>query len=1161
MKIKWKRASCSHGRKVLILAMKTSILLYCAVAFSFGTVSRGFSQNARIRIATDITLSVAQVFDLIQNQTNYEFVYRPDLIRDIPPVEIGKGEIKASDLLRMALPSGKYSYDFFDNTIVVKRKEAISVSPPEIQPIQIEGVVTGEDGLPLPGITVYVSNNEPVANKPVNRDFIVRGTSTDIDGKYTLMAEPGYFLVASSIGYEFTYQKITSGKTTYNIVLKEQISALDEVMVVGYGTTKKRDLTGSVGSMDADDIQQIKTQSVDQTLVGKIAGVHVQTRGGQPGQGAFVQIRGLSQIRGDNQPLYVVDGVPITITPNTESLGLINYGERENPLLAINPNDIERIDILKDASAAAIYGSRGANGVVIITTKRGKRNSEPRFSFNISTTIQNPVKTYDFLNASQYRDLTISQAQNTLNDYDESLWELYFPNEYGIVTDPDSYFGSANTDWQDMILNKNALWTQYNFSMSGGTEKVNYFTSISISDQEGTLIDNKFTRYSYSGNLDANVTDHFKIGASISYNYSKNRIGGFNNLYHAAFRPDLAAYNADGSYTTYMGSYGEQYTYFGNGKQSRNKAISKNMLGSVYGEINILDGLKFRSQINVAVNQDRTDNFSTSKSETALFEEMYYSRPGARLGVQTNNSWATNFTNTLNYNKTIFEDHTIDAVVGVSWDRTRYDAESQNYRGFPDDDILTDINSASFFDSAESESLEQGLNSLFGRVNYNYKNRYLATFTARRDGSTKFGPDNRYGFFPSGALAWNMHNERFMEKFDQIDQLKLRASIGRVGSDNLPSFTYLAYYQALENNDSFYDGQNGIAVTGVPNTGIRWESTDQLDLGLEFDLFNHRLNGEIVYYEKNTSGIILFTPIPSETGATSWNTNIADVSNRGWEITVGGDIFRNQDFRWNSSINFSTLKNNVDQLYGADAGTQTGIIEGQPIGVITGYDVIKIAQSQDEIDELNSAAGGLYQESLTQEGDYIFRDIDGDGKITTDDRGPIGNPNPDFFGGWINQLSYKNWDFTMNWNFVHGTERQYDQISSLYYLQTNSNTTTLALDTWTPDYRNAPYARYGSPSHGYTPTSRSVVDASYIKLRSVSVSYNLPKEWLSKFGVSNTRLTLSGNNLITITDYPGLDPEDVVTTGFANRSTNFNADGGLSYPNSRNFTFSLNIAF
>lgn len=1159
MKIKIIKAVFFKRKSISTLIMRTIILFLSLALFSF-TPLELLSQNVKIVIKNDKKATVDQVFELIKKQTNYRFVYRSDMFDDLPKIQLEKGTISVNTLLEKSLSKGNFRYEVAsNNTIIIKEapvQTAKTVTAAEA--IEIKGKVTDVNGQPIPGITVYVSSYKPTG-ADMGKNFVIRGTTTDFDGSFSITAEVGYYIVASGVGFQLYTEQITKSKTSYAIILKEEISALEEVMVVGYGTTKKKDLTGSVGSITSEDIQQIKTQTIDNALIGKIPGVNVQSRGGAPGGGSSVNIRGLTQIRGDNQPLYVIDGTPISITPNSESLGLINYGSRENPLLAINPDDVERIDVLKDASAAAIYGSRAASGVIIVTTKRGKRGQAPKFSFTASSTFQNPVKTYDYLSADEYIKFSTEKAKQTLNSYPEIYWP-YFPQENAIVNNPDTYFGKANTDWQDLITNKNALWTQYSFNVNGGSDRVNYMMSAGISDQEGVMIENDFKRYTFSTNLDANVTNSFKVGGSVNYNYSINKNKGFSSLALGSFRPDLPAYNEDGSYSTFVGNYGEQYTALGDGIQTRKKALSKNLIGSIYGEVQIISGLKFKSQLNVSINSDESNQFSTSKSTNALFYGLYYDRPGARLDVQRNEGWTTAFENTLSYNKTISEDHRIDAVAGVSWNRTRYDAEAQHYRGFPDDNTLINLGSSNFTDSVESESVEQGLNSIFGRINYSYKSKYLATFTARRDGSTKFGPDNRYGFFPSGALAWNVHNEDFLKEVSFINQLKLRASIGRTGSDNLPSFTYLAYYQSLENGDSFYDGQNGIAVTGVPNSKIKWEETSQLDLGVDFSLFNNRVTGEVVYFEKNTSGIILFTPLPYETGSISWNTNVADVSNKGWEFLIGVDVIRTKNFRWNSSFNISTVKNNVDNLYGGSAGSQT-VIQGKPLGVITGYDVIKIAQTQGEIDALNTAAGGVYQSTLTQPGDYIFKDINGDGKITTADRGPIGDINPDYFGGWNNTVTYKNWDFSMNWNFSQGAQRQYDKISNLYYFDAISNPTSEVFDTWTPENPNAPYAIYGSATHGYTSTSRSVVNASYIKLRSASIGYNLPTVLFKNTGISRARLSLSGNNLITISDYPGLDPEDVISSSFANRTTGFVRDAGSSYPNTRTFTFSLNVTF
>ncbi|WP_157487259.1 SusC/RagA family TonB-linked outer membrane protein, partial [Gelidibacter algens] len=574
-----------------------------------------------------------------------------------------------------------------------------------------------------------------------------------------------------------------------------------------------------------------------------------------------------------------------------------------------------------------------------------------------------------------------------------------------------------------------------------------------------------------------------------------------------------------------------------------------------------IDGFKFKSQINLSSNDDDTESFVPSYNNG--YNANAFGRPGATLYTQSNISWSASFINTINFIKKI-NNHRIDAVLGVSWDQSRVEYNGLTYRGFPDDSNLINTGSAQFVEFPSSAHNQNGLNSLFTRVNYIYNDKYLATFTARRDTSTKFGPGNRSGFFPSGALAWNVHNEGFFKNQNIIELLKIRTSLGKTGSDNLDSFSYLAYY----NTGTFYAGNAGITVDRIPNANIRWEETNQFDIGLEFGLFNNRLNGEVVYFKKNTSDIILKVPVPAETGSAFWDSNVADVSNKGWEIVIGGDVLSTKDFNWNSSLNISFIKNNVDRLNGGstNGGLNIGIFEGHPIGSIEGPVVVKIAQTQAEINALNAASPtGIYDSNLRLPGDYIFEDLDGDGRYTTaGDRKVLGDINPDYFGGWNNRITYKNWDLGMNWTFANGIKKDYEVISFGW----NSNSWDVNVDklavkeSWTPENTGAKYARFGSRSNFFA-NSRSVMDASYIKLRSSSIGYNLPKNLLDKLSISSAHISLSGNNLITITNYVGLDPEDAArdifsTSGHTARQS---GDDGSSYPNTRTFTLGFNITF
>lgn len=1144
MEIKLTNVLFHSGKKQLKIIMRTFIFLFCATVFSL-TPDNVLSQNAKIKIDADRTATVDEVFDLIMSQTDYTFIYQVEMFKGFPKVKLEKGTIRANRLLEQSLSSENLNYKFTNkNTIIIKKASTA------LQQVKITGKVVDKNGLPIPGMTVYVSSTKPPGKK-IPRGFLVRGTATNINGDFSIEAEVGYFLVVSGLGYESSIQEVTA-QTVYNITLKEKASALDEVVLVGYGSTRKKDLTGTVGTIKSKEIEQIKSQTIDQALVGKITGVHVQALSGQPGAGAVIHIRGLSALNGDNQPLYVVDGVPITINPVFGSVVGI-FGKRENPLLAINPNDIERVDVLKDASSAAIYGSRAANGVVLITTKRGKRNQKSRFSFSLNSTFQNPTKKWDVLSVDQYKTFTTENAQARIDAGSGT------PIDDTIIDG--SFFGNANTDWQDKITNKNALWNNYRFNVSGGTESMNYLVSAGVTDHKGIMLGNKLKRYNFATNLDVNVTHNFKIGASVNYNYSTNKSSSVGDLSKGFFRPDLAVFEDNGEYTTERARFGPNPRIrnpVGGDGLIKNKTIGQNIFGSVYGELEIIKGLKFKSLLSVSTNNDRTTNFTPSFAFRAARNATDGS-PEAKLYVQENRGFSTSFSNTLSYNAEFDGGHRIDAVAGVSWDQNRLDLDSQTFQGFPDDFVLTNIRSANGVSDFGSESIQGGLNSIFGRLNYNYKDKYLATFTARRDGSTKFGPKNQHGFFPSGAIAWNVHNEEFF-KNDLVSQLKLRASLGRVGSDNLASFSYLAYLSSLSNNSSVYAGVNGIAINGLPNDNIKWEETDQLDIGVEFGLFNNRFNGEIVYFEKNTNGIILFTPLPSETGFQAFNSNAADVSNTGWEISLGGDVIRSEDFNWNSSFNISFVKNNVDALNGGAASRGT-IIEGEPIGLIYGYDVVSIAQNPEEIDVLNTASpSGTYYSNLNQPGDYIFRDINGDKQIDVEDRTVLGDINPEYFGGWNNTMTYKNFDLAFNFQYIKGNEKLLPftgrRLSNNF---PEANTTTIILDTWSLTNPNATYGRIGRPGDPY-PISKYVGDGSYIRLRTLALGYNFPSEWLDKTGVSNVKLSLTANNVFTITDYIGLDPESV-NTPRGGATTDLSSDESFSYPLAKTFTIGLNITF
>ncbi|MAZ28705.1 MAG: hypothetical protein CL868_16710 [Cytophagaceae bacterium] len=1122
----------------------TTLILLVAIG---SHANPGLAQK-KISLSVD-NMSIGELINQIELNSDYRFIGNTKDVDLSRKVSLNVKNEAVVNVLEKVFKNTSTIYKIKDSQIILIKKS----SPPNIiarlfyNQSMITGLVKDNNGVPMMGVTVRVQGSNI-------------GVATDEDGKYAINAEIGDVLLFSYVGFETKFQEIKDA-VEINVNLNPTTNNLDEVVLVGYGSTKKRDLTGTVNTVKSSEIEQIESQTIDQSIAGRASGVYVNSISGQPGAGAIVHIRGLSALRGDNQPLYVVDGIPIIINPVFNEEGLGTFGSRENPLLAISPNDVERIDILKDASAAAIYGSRAANGVILITTKKGKRNQKPKFSFLVKSTISNPTNYWDVLSTDKYREFVTQNAQNRVDAgspgaYDDS-----------ILNNPDTFFGNTNTDWQKEVTNKNALWNDYRFGFNGGTQDLNYLVSLGVSNQEGVIIGSKLNRYSLSTNLDANVSRTIKTGISLNYNYTVNKSSGIRGLQQSAsFRPDVGVYDGNGQYTTVPAQGGTlganvfaRNPVGGNGLAT-NSRIGQYLFGSIYGEIKIIEALNFKSQISISLGNDRTSNFLPSFADDALSSNLIT----AVLDKQRNDSYATVFSNTLNYNKEFLGGHRLDAVVGISWDRNRNDLESQTYAGFPDDFILTNIGSAQRVNNFSSEAIEGALNSVFGRFNYNYKDRYLATFTARRDGSTKFGPNNKYGFFPSGALAWNIHNEDFFDS-STINQLKIRTSLGRTGNDNLASFTYLAYMSSLASQLSFYGNNNGIVITGLPNSDIRWEETDQLDIGAEFSLLNSRINGEIVYYEKNTSGIILYSPLPSESGFGSFNANVADVSNNGWEISLSGDILQSKKINWNSSFNISFPKGKVENLYGSTIyrdGRTPSVVEGYPIGVITGYDKIGIAQTQSEIEALdNEAPGGKYYSGLSQPGDYIYRDVDGDGRITTNDRTVIGNINPDYYGGWNNTLTYKNLDLNFNFQFAQVQDRQLSNSFRTWvdeYRNPFRNTISIVNDTWTPDNPDARYGRLGTAFETFSSTY--VSDASYVRLKSASIGYKFPEKWLDKFSLTAAKITLSGNNLFTITNYLGLDPESI-SKPRGGQTTDLIRDEGYTYPITRTFTLGLNVNF
>ena len=1152
-------------KKLLKIIMRTFIFLFGFTVFGFAP-SDILSQNAKITIDADKIITVDEVFKIIKEQTDYRFIYQSNLFENFPKVKLKKGTIKASTLLEKSLATGDFIYRFSnDKTIQLEKKEYVNTNSNAVLQEQISGTVTTEDGLPLTGATVYVTNNDP-ENRSDETNFPIRGTQTDFDGNFTLEVALNQYLVVGFIGYERFSQLITSTTDTYNIVLKESQNKLDEIVIVGYGETKRDDLTGSVASIKAKELAvQPTSQSFDQILGGQLSGVFVAQNSGRPGEGAIVNIRGATSLNGQNQPLYVVDGIPILVdeaVPN-DFAASAGFGTdtffQTNPLLGISPSDIASVDVLKDASAAAIYGSRAANGVILITTKKGRKNSKGQLNVKYSYSLQDVSKDFDWMNAQQFKDYITQVAQQTKmklagDNVPEGGRGHFAPNQVlqnnrqfghpeGAVT---PYFGTGDTDWAD-VLTRSAASETLSMNYSGGTENSTYYVSFNYTDQEGIRIKNDFDNYAIRLNVDSQVANRIKVGTNLSYNRNTNTFGGSSSLTTSelsAFQPTYDVYNPDGTYTSYIEYRGSPSNggdpEFNPLAQSENSSESggTNFSGVAFAEVDIIEGLKFKSTYTVGV----------LDSEGRNYRPIFLAFSFDDLRLSSSKTINTNWTHTLNYNKAFNEKHNLNVLFGSSFEQREISQTAFSVESFSND-ALNNIGAAEVV-TYRYEDLQVGrLNSHFGRLNYNYDDRYHLTFTGRADGSTKFGPGNQWGFFPSGAVMWKISNESFLEYNDFISDLRLRASLGKTGNANLPEFQFASAYLIPSNfrGSIRYNGSTAISSNGIPNANLQWESSDQFDMALEFALLNNQFTGSVNYYKNKTNDLLLNSTISPTTGFTNQTANIASVSNKGWEIELGADLDLG-NVRWNSRFNIATNKNVLEKLNGGsifEFGNPDNVIEGTELGAIFGYTVDGLFQNQQEIDNLNaSAPSGEYQDRFGMEvGNYRLVDRNGDGEITRDDRHVLGSTQPDFFGGWNNTFSYKGFHLTANFQFVSGAERSWADLATLFQssgLDRNSVVGVLD-DTWSPfntdeQNANATYEQLllGGTSRRFARErlgpdggefSTSVFDTSYLRFKTLQLGYSMPVEIVEKIFLRSLQFNVTVNNLWTSTDWPGLDPE------------------------------------
>ncbi|MEE1316057.1 MAG: TonB-dependent receptor [Prevotella sp.] len=1017
----------------------------------------------------------------------------------------------------------------------------------------VKGSVSDADG-PLMGATVKVKGTS-------------NATITDLDGKYTISVSPGQTLEVSYIGYVSKDVKV-GDKTTIDIIMEADGRLLSDVVVVGYGQMKRSDLTGSVVSVDDKAIKQSVPTSIDQVLQGRAAGVQIQANSGTPGGNSSIRIRGTNSINLTSQPIFVIDGVVIETSTSDDS---------SNPLAAINPNDIVSMDILKDASATAIYGSRASNGVIMVTTRRGQKG-DAMVTYDGYVGWQNMPKHLDVLNLQEY-----AQHYNAIAD-------AQIKNPSANFVRPDLL--SEGTDWQDELF-RNAFTTSHNVGISGGKEGISYAFSGGYLDQEGIALGSSFNRLTLRSNIDAQLKSWLKGGISFSMTSSKQKLGTDNNLIMNALRsqPSTAVYNADGGFDgpddVWMPENPVAIALL---RDNYNK--KENFRLNTYLEATIIKGLTLKTEISADYNNQR----------------YYYYEPDYQLGIKTNdirtgkwtktNSKYWSWRNILTYDTAIAEKHNINFMLGQEMSHSHWETQASTATGYLSNSA-TDPSAGDVTQSTGTGSqVNSSIFSYFGRLFYNFDDRYLLTATLRRDGSSKFAEDNRWGWFPSAALAWKVSNENFLKDNKVLNNLKLRLGWGATGNQNVENWAYMALLASKTT-----PWGTGVLNGNNANPNLKWETTYSTNVGLDFAFFNNRIEFIVDWYYKKTKDLLLQMPLPGFLGSTGQGAatnpwaNVGSIRNTGVAFTLNTVNIDKGDFLWRSNVVFSLNRNKVtaldtenSELYynlsiGSDNTNVTKTVVGKPIGQFWGYKVVGMFNKPEDF-YYKDAQGNVKQVALPEGetigkneawlGDFIFADINGDGVITNDDQTFIGNPEPKFTWGFGNTFSYKGFDLTVFFTGSYGNDvinynRRWTEITG--------STSNLSKDVLgyarvemidpngPDDFRNYHVVNAGTTMPRlYTDSYKNlnnrmsdnyVEDGSYIRLQNVSLAYTFPKSWTKKIHLENLKIYCNIQNLFTWSEYKGYDPE----VGSLYGNTLLNGVDYGRYPTPRIYTVGLNVAF
>lgn len=1110
------------------LKMKISMLFMFLVLF---TMQANSSYAQRTKITLDLNnVTVERLIDEIESKTDFHFVYQIKEVDLNRVVSVKANKELVTKILERIFGNTRTTHNVVDKQIFLKEREAkantfkqeVQNSPVKLQQL-VSGVITDSDGIPLAGANVVEKGT-------------TNGVTADFDGNFSIeVANESATLVISYIGYS-TKEVPLNGQASVNIVLEESAAGLDEVVVVGYGVQKKSDITGAVSNISEEKLQSRPTANFSDALQGRSSGVQIRQSGGDLDGKFQIAIRGVGSVTGSNDPLIVVDGVPLVSASFS----------------TINPKDIASIDILKDASATAIYGARAANGVVIITTKKGTVG-KPQLTYSSDVSIEHISERYDVMSTEQQRLLFVEAFKNS-------------NRSTAVYDDPNNPIWQVDNDWQDLGT-RAGIRQIHNLNYSGGTENTQYSASASYQNRTGILLNTDIKTYSLRTNLSSQVNDWLKISTNITGSYQPQNYSDGDDWGSTGYRGFVYQH----SYTPAYDENGElanidtaSAPYFGANTNPlvplllpTKELNTTRLLGNFQTNIRLMDGLFFNT--NLGGDLVRVEGYTYNPIYS--IGRMINTQGSVTVSNNSDTNWVADAT--LDYTKE-FNKHDLKLLVGVSAQQFLLRRTSAFGTGTIDNSLNQLSNQTSF--NSTGSNVKGGLASSFARLNYGFDDRYLLTATVRRDGSSRFGPDKRYGVFPSASLAWRVSQENFLKNSTTLNDLKFRVSYGLTGNQNIGNFEFITRAASTP----YIFGNTvvvGNSASNIGNPSLQWEANKQLDIGVDFALFKSRISGTIDYYDKKSEDLLIQNPIPLTAGVPNPPiVNIGSVRNSGIEFAI---FTRNLTgkFKWSTDFNISYNENEVLDIGSNSAGEPLEIpgqniplsnvptnltVAGRPVGAFNMYIFDGMWQLGEE------AEAATWFNAVP--GDPKYRDLNNNGLLDAGDRAFVGNPHPKFIGGMDNTFSYKNLSLSVFMNFATGN-KLYNTARNLFsrgvpFVQNFAE----AADFWTPDNPNATSPR---PSQGGTTTTlatlastRFLEDASFLRVKNVALTYDLPGKIFETSFISSAQFTLSATNLLTFTKYTGLDPEASSRESLLSAGIDY-----TPYPNTKQYNLGVKIGF